>query len=164
MVTENKNFSGQRPPSVEDTIYVGCNFSQPQPRLAQGKYVGRRLFPGDNIPRTFVNCLMMNALPPAGSTVQGRKMTIVQPFVEDGTETVTVNGQTKTIKTYVRIIHGFTDPTTLQPVYFPQPRIIPVYPPRGTRAFRVKRKVKARDDALARAIGFDLEAETEADS
>jgi hypothetical protein len=69
-MTEGRNFSGQVTPSIIDTEYVRCNFSLPYPvDSGGGVLVGVRLFPGDDTPRTFTRCNLINCEPPPGSTV-----------------------------------------------------------------------------------------------
>ena len=81
---ERRNFSGQATPSVIALEYRSCNFSQAAP--------GTRIFPGDNRARTFVECNLVNAIPPPGSTLTRCNTTQVYRGVEDGKTTVTVLG------------------------------------------------------------------------
>ncbi len=67
-MTEKKNFSGQTTPKIKDTEYRNCNFSQPDCVDDAGKMRGVRIFPGDDTPRTFIGCNMVNCEPPLGST------------------------------------------------------------------------------------------------
>lgn len=61
-MTEHKNFTGQATPSIVDTEYRRCNFTQ--------ETAHTRLFPGDDTPRTFTRCNLKNCdLPPGSATV-----------------------------------------------------------------------------------------------
>ena len=65
----NKNFSGQLTPSEIDTEYSSCNFAQSGETDGLGGWLPTRIFPGDDTPRTFIECNMTNVLPPPGSTL-----------------------------------------------------------------------------------------------
>lgn len=97
-VTERKNFSGQATPSVIDTEYRNCNFSQelPDPNLPNKV----RIFPGDDTPRTFVRCNLVNCELPPGSTVIKCNTSIIASNMKIGTITVTVDGQSSSIDFY----------------------------------------------------------------
>lgn len=105
MVTKGKNFSGQTTPSIVDTEYVECNFAQPEPVLDGGDYIGVRLFPGDDTPRTFTHCTMTNCEPPPGSTCD-RRCTIKRKQVVVDTDTITVDGQSITLNLYADVVYG----------------------------------------------------------
>ena len=70
-MTRRKNFMNQQTPAIIDQHYEQCNFAQDAPDEWDGKKVGIRLFPGDDTPRTFINCNLINCEPPPGSTVTG---------------------------------------------------------------------------------------------
>ena len=70
-MTKRKNFMNQQTPSTIDDVYVECNFGQDGPDERDGKKVGVRLFPGDDTPRTFIDCQMTNCEPPPGSKLEG---------------------------------------------------------------------------------------------
>lgn len=55
----------------KDTVYEACNFSRTVPDTSGANPKGVRLFPGDDTPRTFINCNMINCEPPPGSTCTG---------------------------------------------------------------------------------------------
>lgn len=97
-VTDRKNFSGQATPSVIDTEYRNCNFAQtlPDPNLPNRV----RLFPGDDTPRTFIRCNLVNCEVPPGSTVLKCNTSIVAHNMLIGTITVTVDGKSSSIDFY----------------------------------------------------------------
>jgi len=106
MVTKGKNFSGQVPPSIIDTEYQNCNFCQPAPVPDGGDYIGVRLFPGDNTPRTFTHCNMQNCEPPPGSTIT-RKCIVKAHVVHVSSEYVTVDSIPIEVKLYANIDYGY---------------------------------------------------------
>ncbi len=77
MIT-SKNFSGQTTPKTIAKEYKECNFTQPQSVKVGGKMQGVRLFPGDDTPRTFIDCNMVNCEPPPGSTLTGCNTVVVE--------------------------------------------------------------------------------------
>ena len=105
-MTKNKNFRGQATPSIIDTEYQSCNFSIPNCLTVLSKKVGMRLFPGDDTPRTFISCNMINCEPPPGSTLVKCNTTIRENKVEVGSEDLTIDGQTIQVKDYVNMIYG----------------------------------------------------------
>ena len=123
---KNRNFSGQTTPSIISERYESCNFSQPAPDEVGGLKVGVRLFPGDDTPRRFEECNLVNALPPPGSILVGCNTTIRESAVIVSSDTVTIDGQSLTVNNYADKIYGRTNPTTLEVDYKPSPTIIPV--------------------------------------
>lgn len=97
-VTERKNFSGQATPSIIDTGYRCCNFAQtlPDPNLPNRV----RLFPGDDTPRTFIRCNLVNCEVPPGSTVIKCNTSIVAHDMLIGSITITVDGKSSSIDFY----------------------------------------------------------------
>ncbi len=97
-VTERKNFSGQSTPSIIDTEYRNCNFAQalPDPNLPNRV----RIFPGDDTPRTFFRCNLVNCEVPPGSTVIKCNTSIVASNMKIGTITITVDGKSSSIGFY----------------------------------------------------------------
>ncbi len=97
-VTERKNFSGQATPSIIDTEYQRCNFAQtlPDPNLPNRV----RIFPGDDTPRTFVRCNLVNCEVPPGSTVVRCNTSIVAHNMLIGSITITVDGQSSSVEFY----------------------------------------------------------------
>ena len=140
MAIERKNFSGQATPSAVDTIYRECNFSQPVP--------GTQLFPGDDTPRIFIDCNLVNALPPAGSTVRRCNTTQVRRSLEVGEEVVRVGDRDATVKRYADRILGRLNPETL--ALESKQRDIPVDPPDGTRDARIAALVREKAEQVAK--------------
>ena len=106
-MTKNKNFSGQETPSIVDTEYESCNFSQPAPvDSGGGVMVGVRLFPGDDTPRSFSGCNMVNCEPPPGSIVIGCNTTIRASSVVASSDTLIIDGVEATLETKVDRIYG----------------------------------------------------------
>lgn len=92
MPTVNKNFSRQQTPSIIDTQYIGCNFFQDQPDEVDGKKVGVRLFPGDDTPRHFERCNLINCLVAPGSTFHDCNTAIVEYDVLMSEDVLLING------------------------------------------------------------------------
>jgi|GEM_PF-6888936 len=81
MTVRNRNFSGQVTPTIVAEIYEGCNFCQPAPRRDKdGEVIGVRLFPGDDRPRRFVRCNLVNCEPPPGSELIDCNTTLCEPI------------------------------------------------------------------------------------
>ena len=80
MAIAEKNFTQPDPADIpKDAVYERCNFSRTQPADAtEGAAVGVRLFPGDDTPRTFIDCNLFNCEPPPGSLLQGCNTWIVE--------------------------------------------------------------------------------------
>ncbi len=108
---ERKNFTGQVTPSIIDTTYKDCNFSQPQPiDSGGGVFVGVRLFPGNDTPRTFIDCNLINAEPPPGSAVTGGNQSVIQRGLNGVLETVVIAGETVDIQHRIDRVHGQWEP------------------------------------------------------
>ena len=135
MPTTSQNFSGDPTPRVKDTEYVGCNFSQSAPQT--------RLFPGDDTPRTFVDCNLVNCLPPPGSTVKGCNTTQVQRGVEISETPISIGGRDTTVKSYVDRILGRLD-SRLKLVA--KQRDIPIDPPEGTRDAKIAELLREKQE------------------
>ncbi len=101
---ERKNFSGQATPSIIDPNYIRCNFAQtlPDPNVVNGPNEPDRvrIFPGDDTPRTFFRCNLVNCEVPPGSTVIKCNTSIVAPNMLIGSITVTVDGKSSSINFY----------------------------------------------------------------
>lgn len=88
----NKNFSGIDPAALPlDAEYERCNFSRAQADLGP-PIVGIRLFPGDDTPRTFIQCNLVNCEPPPGSTLIRCNTALIEDGVLVETDTVLING------------------------------------------------------------------------
>ncbi len=103
---EGKNFARTTTPRLIDTEYRKCNFSQSQPIDVGGKKRGVRLFPGDDTPRTFIGCNMVNCEPPPGSTVIHCNTWIIERNVVTSTDSVTVDGITVSIDHHSDFVHS----------------------------------------------------------
>lgn len=94
-MVKGKNFSGMTtPPAPYDaeTEFQRCNFTQPAPDMGGANPVGVRLWPGDDTPRSFTSCNMLNCEPPPGSTVVDC-LRAIKSFGLPGTvDTVEVDG------------------------------------------------------------------------
>jgi hypothetical protein len=106
-VTEKKNFTNQDTPSIIDTEYRNCNFAHSDAVFDDPNYVGHRLFPGDNTPRTFIHCNLTNCEPPPGSTIVKCNTAIIRTRVFDyQDDPIEIDGETVTINHYKRIVVG----------------------------------------------------------
>ena len=116
-VRQGRFTEGQLPPL--DTEYVECAFWFEQP-VFPGP-VGNRIFPGDDTPRTFIDCNLANTLPPPGSTLIRCNTTLSERHVLKEVDTVTIGATVITRQQLETLVHGRTDPVTLLPVYHPTP-------------------------------------------
>lgn len=65
-----KNFTNTDPAALPaDTEYEECNFARASAIGTDGSRTGVRLWPGDDTPRTFTRCNLVNCEVPPGSTV-----------------------------------------------------------------------------------------------
>ena len=102
-----RNFSGQATPDAVDEVYERCNFTQPSPIEVDGRKEGMRLFPGDDTPRTFICCNLVNCELPLGSQVTDCNTTVKEVAVVTSVEEVEVDGEVVgTIDHHSEIIHG----------------------------------------------------------
>lgn len=127
------NYSGQTSPEKKPK-YRSCNFSQPVP--------GTRLWPGDDTPRVFEECNLVNCVPPPGSTLTKCNTTQVERMVEDGTEDVTVGERTVKIKRYMDRILGRLNAKTLKLEI--KSLDVQVDPPTGSKDARIRELAKDR--------------------
>jgi len=146
--TRGKNFSRQATPAILDYRYENCNFSQAEP--------GTRIFPGRDAPRVFIECNLVNAIPPPGSTLVRCNTSQVVFREEDGTEEVSLNERVVEIKKYRRRILGRLDPKTLKLVE--RERTVQADPPEGSRDAVLKRLASEKQRALDGAAAKDSEA------
>ena len=110
-MTKNKNFSNQATPSVIDTEYQDCNFAHTNCIDDAGQKKGVRIFPGDDTPRTFIDCNVTNCEPPPNSIIKKANgnltgPSIIERMVVVATDTVTVDGNSITVDEYADRIHG----------------------------------------------------------
>jgi hypothetical protein len=126
-VIRQKNFSNWDVNDIPvDTEYEKCNFSQNVPDTSGANPVGIRLFPGDDTPRTFRDCNMLNCEPPPGSTVDNCKTLIMAREQDAHTETITVDSVVVSSRTFKKsILYGKINPQTLVYEYEPVPVDVP---------------------------------------
>ena len=122
---ERKNFSGNPDPDVGgETEFTQCNFTQPEPVLDGEEYIGVRLFPGDDTPRTFTRCNLVNCEAPPGSVMNNCNTTIRRSLVVSATDEIEIDGFSIPVNLYVDIIYGRQiDPGIYE--YHPEPIEIP---------------------------------------
>lgn len=103
-----KNFANIDPSLIPvDTEYEFCNFSRIQPDTSGAEVVGVRLFPGDDTPRIFRSCNMMNCEPPPGSTLIGCNTYIITQGELGPVDTLTIDGVVEhTTQYHDRTIHA----------------------------------------------------------
>jgi len=107
---KNKSFAGQDTPRLIDTQYESCNFVMRQPAEVDGLKVGVRLFPGDDTPRTFIKCNLINREVPPGSTVIGGNRAIIEYDVVSTSHVVDIDGEEITMNEYDSVVYGrYTD-------------------------------------------------------
>ena len=111
MMVEGKIFANGAPPTL-DTEYKGCSFFFDAPAAGP---IGNRIFPGDDTPRTFVECNLVNAIPPPGSTLTKCNTTLTEHGNVIGQDSITVGGETISRDITETVIYGRTDPVTLLP-------------------------------------------------
>lgn len=124
---KEKNFSNADPTTLPaDTEYVRCNFTQTVPDTSGANPVGVRLWPGDDTPRTFTNCNLVNCEPPPGSTVVQCNTTVSEYGVFDFEETITIDSVVVNTRTFTKqIIYGRYNPETETYDYLPTPVEVP---------------------------------------
>ncbi len=107
-MTRLKNFMKDGPtPSIIDTEYGDCNFSQPAPvDIGDGVFQGIRIFPGDDTPRTFIHCNLVKCEAPPGSIVTRCNTTIVERNIDLITDTIVVDGESFDVVTKINRVHG----------------------------------------------------------
>ena len=126
-MTKDVNFKGAATPSIIDTEYEHCNFSIPNCLTVDDKKIGMRLFPGDDTPRTFIKCNLVNCETPPGSTIIKCNTAIRENTVEVGSEDLVIDAETIKVKDYADMIYGrYIDG---QYVYQPTPIRTPCKPP-----------------------------------
>lgn len=97
----------------ESTEYIRCNFSRKTPGDLGPPVLGERLFPGNDAPRTFVQCNLTNCEPPPGSTLVRCNTTLSLRDVVIETDDVVVDGVTvSTTQKTATFIYGRYNPDT----------------------------------------------------
>ena len=103
-----------------DTEYQRCNFSRSQPDLGP-PVVGVRLFPGDDTPRTFIDCNLFNCETPPGSTIINCNTWIVETGIPGPTDTLEVDGVVEhTVQYHDRTVHAKWDGVNYDRAGYPQ--------------------------------------------
>lgn len=127
MTISKKNFSNWDVTTIPvDTEYVRCNFSQSVPDTSGADPVGIRLFPGDDTPRTFTDCNMVNCEPPPGSTLTGCNTSVCEYEQPDVEETITIDSVVVYTRQFTKqIIYGRWNPDTEVYDYHPSPIEVP---------------------------------------
>ena len=105
MSTIHKNFSGKTTPSIIDTTYIECNFTNFAP-IGDTTKTGVRLFPGDDTSRTFIRCNLVNCETPPGSTLNKCNTTIRETRIYKDSDYVEIDGHSVEIENYVDKIYG----------------------------------------------------------
>lgn len=106
-MTKQKNFTGKITPSIIDDEYFECNFCHPNAiDSGGGVWIGVRIFPDDDTPITFIECNLVNAEAPPGSTLTRCNTAIIQRGIVTSTESITIDGETINIDHHKDIFHG----------------------------------------------------------
>ena len=112
---EKKNFMRFTPAEIPvDIVYSKCNFMRRQPvDIGGGVKRGTRLFPGDDTPRSFFNCNLVNCEVPPGSTVVECNTSIIETQLPLRTDTITVDGvELASREFHKQRYHGRHNPVT----------------------------------------------------
>ena len=117
-MTKTKNFNGQVTPSIIDTHYEECTFIQPDCIDDAGVKKSVRIFPGDNAPRHFKGCNLVNCELPPGSTIENCNTAVVGRRVVSASEDVEIDGEIITVNEYVSRTYGKYNPVTESYDYF----------------------------------------------
>lgn len=104
----SKNYrNGRKPPILKE--YDGYAFCFDDCLITrEGDKRPHRIFPDDDTPRTFINCNLVNAMPPPGSKLTDCNTTIIERDLP--TVRLTAKGDPE----LECIIHGRTNPDTLK--------------------------------------------------
>ena len=109
-MTEHKDFSGQVFPVIADTEYLRCKFNHPAPVVLAGEERrGVRIFPGDDTPRIFINCSLVNAEPPPGSILTNCLTCMKERNVVTSVDTLTIDSKIEVIEHHSDFVYGKYD-------------------------------------------------------
>ena len=111
-MTEKQNFQDEDTPRTIDTEYRNCNFSVKVAIDGKEGKEGVRLFPGDDTPRTYIECNLTNRIVPPGSTIINCNQTIADVYVEvERTKDTDMSDEKKDVYdvTYRHTIYGKYD-------------------------------------------------------
>jgi hypothetical protein len=105
---KNRNYSNHDPAQLPNLpVFEGYNFARTQPDTTGPEPVGVRLWPGDDTPRTFINCNLMNCEVPPGSTVTDCLTVIMETDIPDYDETLVIDGVERARVNFKKVrIHG----------------------------------------------------------
>jgi len=120
----SKNYREGKLPPLQDT-YEGFAFSFLRPDYdSEGNKVGHRIIPDDDTPRTFINCNLVNACPPPGSTLINCNTTITR--IERRVANLDNGPEKRLVESDLYdVIYGRTNPETLVSEYKDTPLEIP---------------------------------------
>ena len=93
MTIKDGNFRNQATPSKIGLVYESCVFAHSLPVDDNGVMIGNRLFPGDDTPRTFIGCNLVNCETPPGSTLTRCNTTVVHNGKIVDTDSVIIDGE-----------------------------------------------------------------------
>jgi hypothetical protein len=104
----NQDFSEMDPNLIpKDDHYVDCNFSRRQPDTSGAQVVGVRLFPGDDTPRVFTRCNLLNCEPPPNSIIRECNTWIITHDEPDQLYELVIDGIVEAQEqSYTRTIHA----------------------------------------------------------
>lgn len=117
---KTKNFRNGEIPYVQKEYEGQCfAFDQPDGILPN------RIFPDDDTPRTFIGCNLVNAVPPAGSTLVMCNTSIIKRGLSVLGDEIIIDGVSIQEENYEDEILGRTNPDTLKPEYKEIPIRVP---------------------------------------
>jgi len=121
-MTKEKQFCNQDTPSIIDTEYQRCNFGHDEAIEVGGEWKGHRLFPGDDTPRTFVNCNLINCETPPDSILIGCNRALIRPAVLiSQSDDIIIDGEAISIDHCNKIVLGKWNGVDYD--YFPSPKV-----------------------------------------
>ncbi len=117
MARVSRNFRNGKLPPLRDT-YISCAFCFDTADERSGNKIGHRIFPGDDTPRTFIECNLVNCIPPPGSTLIDCNTAILERNLVSGRP----NDPDTDDPDLDVVIHGRTNPETLDAEYLDTPK------------------------------------------
>ncbi len=90
-----------------DAKYDSCNFGRRNCIDTAGVKTGHRLFPGDDTPRTFIRCNLVNCELPPGSTTTNEKNAILERDILLSSEDMVIDGETIVAETRGMRTYGY---------------------------------------------------------
>ncbi len=107
MRMQSKNFRNGKAPPLQK-VYDGFAFCFDTCLMIDGVAMPHRIFPKDDTPRTFINCNLVNAIPPVGSRLRDCNTSIIERNLM--TDEIDRHGE----PVCECIVHGRTNPETLK--------------------------------------------------